>query len=75
MSIQSLEREIRAAAQVYFCNPKLRNKDIMEWSSATIAQQNGEVVAHLESLGVWVAILTENDKRPAAPAPDGGGDR
>ena len=68
MSMASLEKAILEGARVVFCNPKLRKKDIVEWSSGAIMAQAGETVVGVPDLGVYVAVKTEHDKRlpPAA---------
>lgn len=43
MSIQSLERAIVAGAREMFKNPKLRVKDMLEWSTGEIKPQGGEL--------------------------------
>lgn len=64
MSMQTLERAILAGAKAFFNNPKLRNKDIQEWSSGSLdSQMKDEVVGYIPDPGVWVAIKKENDKR------------
>lgn len=63
MSLASLEREIRVAAQGALNNRKLRNADIQEWSTSPIKEVDGEVVVQLSSLGVYVAVKKECDKR------------
>ncbi|UKM31212.1 hypothetical protein CrLKS3_g30 [Cylindrospermopsis phage Cr-LKS3] len=62
MSIRSLESEIVREARKYFCNSRLRVKDLMEWSTGDVKQNDGEVIGRLP-MGVSVAILKENDKR------------
>lgn len=66
MSMATLERAILAGARIVFCNNRLRNKDIQEWSSWTIEPYEGERVAFVADPGVYVAIKAEQDKRPAA---------
>lgn len=63
MSMATLERAIRLSAQKLFNNPKLRNKDIMEWSTCTITPEADEIVAWLADPGVNCAIKTKDDKR------------
>jgi hypothetical protein len=63
MSMATLERAILAGAKLVFNNPKLRTKDIREWSSGDIAPIDGEVMAHVPDPGVYVCILKEHDKR------------
>lgn len=60
----SLEREILAEARVVFDNPKLRKKDLLEWSTGPVTAQPGEVVELLPTLRVSVAIDEKNDRRP-----------
>lgn len=63
MGMQTMERAITEEARRVFCNPKLRVKDILEWSSGNIKPQAGEVVVRLPGYGVDVAIAEANDKR------------
>ena len=67
MSMPSVEREILREAKQVFNNPKLRMKDIMEWSTSEEAVkknlQDGEVIAELPEIGVWACISEGNDKR------------
>lgn len=64
MSMASLEREIVATARNVLRNPKLRNKDILEWSTGDIKAGEGEVIVHLPApLSVNVCVATEDDKR------------
>ncbi len=67
MSMLELERRIWKEAKETFNNPKLRLKDILEWSTSEDgAKENlrdGEVMIGIPSLGVWVVILKKHDKR------------
>jgi hypothetical protein len=63
MSMATLERAVLAGAKVALNNPKLRLKDIMEWSSGDIKPHDGEIVVHVCDPGVFVAVKTESDKR------------
>ena len=63
MGMAQLENAILAAAKRHFKNPKLKKKDLLEWSTGEIAAQAGEVTAWIADPGVYVAIKTENDKR------------
>lgn len=65
MSMATLERAILAGARGVLENPKLRRKDIMEWSSGKVLPQPGEVVVRIPDPGVWVAVKNECDKRKA----------
>lgn len=66
MSMRSLESAIASEARRMFNNPKLRVKDLMEWSSEQITPRAGEVVERMPLNGVYVAIQVEHDKRPGA---------
>ncbi len=67
MGLSKLDREILAEAKTVFKNPKLRNKDIREWTTDEQAakehQEDGEVVAKLPVLGIFVCVFEVNDKR------------
>ena len=66
MSFRDVERMIWKEAEKVFCNPKLKLKDIREWSSDEDAVkrnlESDEVMAKISS-GVWVAVLKVNDNR------------
>lgn len=64
MSLASVEREIAREAVEFFNNPKIRVKDIMEWSSGEIKPHDGEVAERLPKMRLFVAIKKEMDKRP-----------
>jgi hypothetical protein len=66
MGMATLERAVLAGAKIVFDNPKLKMKDIQEWSSGDIKPHEGEVVAEVPDPGVFVAIKAENDKRKRA---------
>lgn len=63
MSMATLERAVLAGAKVTFNNPKLKMKDILEWSTGPVKAEDGEVVARVDDPGVNVAIMKELDKR------------
>lgn len=67
MSMATLERAVLWGAQTVFNNPKLKLKDIREWSTSeqTVKGNCGkdEVVARVPNPGVWVCIFKVNDKR------------
>jgi hypothetical protein len=63
MSMRQLESAITSEARRIFNNPKLRVKDLMEWSTGQIKPQDGEVVERMPLNGVYVAIKAECDKR------------
>ncbi len=68
MSMATLERAVLAGAKLVFKNPKLRMKDIREWSSGELKPQDGEVSAYIPDPGVYATILIQHDKRNAPRA-------
>lgn len=67
MSMATLERAILAGAKVVFKNPKLKMKDILEWSTSEAQVKknlgDGEAYAHVPDPGAYVAISKALDKR------------
>jgi hypothetical protein len=63
--MRTLEAAILAGAKAFFCNSKLRQKDILEWRTGEIKPHEGEVVGFVHDPGVHVAILAKDDKRKA----------
>lgn len=65
VSIASLENQIMWAARRAFNNPRLRKKDLLEWSSGPLApESDDEVTLKLEEApSVWVTILKTYDLR------------
>ncbi len=63
MSMATLERSILAETRDFLNNPKLRIKDIMEWNTAAVPPEDGEVCVRLPKAGVHVCVKTECDKR------------
>lgn len=51
MSMTTLENAILTAAKRRFKNPKLRKKDLLEWSTAEIEARDGEVTAWIADPG------------------------
>lgn len=66
MSMATLERAILAGAKFVLNNPRLKMKDIQEWSSGEIEPHKGEVVVRVSDPGVYVAVKVESDKREGA---------
>jgi hypothetical protein len=66
MSMATLEREITAEAAKVLNNPKLKKKDIQEWTTGTLKAVGGEVVVTLPTLGIDVAVKIECDKRKSS---------
>ncbi len=67
MSLAKLEKQIWMETREVFNNPKLRLKDLLEWSNREAAikvnLEDTEVMAALPRLGVWVAVPRSCDKR------------
>ncbi len=67
MTFRDLEKSVWAEAKKVFNNPKLRLKDILEWSTSEEAIKGNtgvdEVVAVMPELGVYVCVAKSNDKR------------
>jgi len=56
MGMRQLETKILQELRIVASNKKLRQKDIMEWSSGGIEAHDGEEIYHLPELNVNVAI-------------------
>lgn len=63
MSLRSFETAITAEARSVLKNPKLRVKDLLEWSTGAVQLGEGETVCLLPKLGINIAVLAINDKR------------
>lgn len=64
MSMATLERAILGGARLALNNLKLRNKDIVEWSTSEITKlEAGEIALRIPDPGVWIAVDKKHDKR------------
>ncbi len=64
MTMRDLERATWQEAKVVFNNPKLRLKDLLEWSTGDVKpESDDEVVAILPELRLSVCIDKKHDKR------------
>lgn len=63
MSMATLERAVLDGAREVLNNPKLRKKDLMEWSTGDIEPEDGEIVVNVPDPGVFVCVKKEHDKR------------
>jgi hypothetical protein len=63
MSMRTLEAAILRGARIALNNAKLRQKDILEWSTGDVETREGEVVVNVPDPGVFVAVATAMDKR------------
>ena len=61
MSMTTFEREVLDGARVVLGNPKLRWKDILEWSTGNIKAQEGEIVVRVPDPGAYVVIKKERE--------------
>lgn len=62
MSMKTLDREILNELRTIAKLPKLRIKDIQDWSMSNITAQFGEVVHYLPRLEIYAAIKKVLDK-------------
>jgi len=63
VSMATLERAIVVEARKVLKNPKLRIKDIMEWSTSKMKENDGEIIIRVDDPGVYVAVKREHDHR------------
>jgi hypothetical protein len=68
MSVATLERAVLAGAKIILNNPKLKMRDIMEWSTGDIEPHEGEIVVRVPDPGVNVAVKNDCDKRKPRPS-------
>lgn len=66
MSMTQFESQIWRACQRILENPKMRKMDLLEWRTTEFNPQNGEVLLHIEDLGVYAAVSKSLDKRTAS---------
>lgn len=63
MSFNQFESEIWRACQRELNNPRMRKKDLLEWSTGSIEAGDGEILLRIEHLGVNVVVAQTMDKR------------
>ena len=56
MGIRELEAAILAELRIVAEDKKLRQKDVMEWSTGAVSLSEGETLYSLPVLGVFVAV-------------------
>jgi len=56
MGIRSFEAEILKELRLVAKNSKIRQKDIMEWSTGKVTPRDCETLYHLPNTGVNVAV-------------------
>ena len=54
MSLRQLEAEILCELRIIEDDPKIRQKDIMEWSTGALVSQEGETHVLLPNSGIQV---------------------
>jgi len=57
MGLRNLEAAILAELKQVAKNSKIRQKDIVEWSTGAVKPQEGEKYFHLPKLGVHVCVI------------------
>ena len=63
MSMRDANRAVRNEAALILKNPKLRQMDILEWSTGQVEPEDGEIVIYLPTLNVHAAFPASVDKR------------
>ena len=63
LNIGLFQREILASAKATVKNPKLKLRDILEWSVGEVKPCDGEVAVGLNDIGCNICILKSHDKR------------
>lgn len=61
MSMRELEASIIEEVRQITGRRKLRLKDLLEWKTAPIAEQPGEIVVHCPQNGVYAAVPKEKE--------------
>lgn len=70
MSLTTITREIVELSSVVLCNPRLRTKDLIQWSTYHIQPADAtQVTIHLPNLPVFATFPTTCDKRSPNPNP------
>lgn len=62
MSLRSFEAEMLQEARRVTGKNRLRQKDIMEWSTGAVEQVDGEVHYYLPDLKIHIAVKAEEVK-------------
>jgi len=57
MALRNLEAAILAELKRVAKNSKIRQKDIVEWSTGMVKAQEGETYFHLPEMGVHVCVV------------------
>ena len=59
----AFEKELWHEAQTFLCNPKLKLKELYEWSTTACVPRSGEINVRLPN-GIYVCVPKDADKRP-----------
>jgi len=59
----SLEREIVLELRTFLQNPKLRKKDLLEWTTGEPSCGDGEIIVVLPTFKVKCVVEKKHDKR------------
>lgn len=70
MSLRELEASILAELKIVANNPKLRIKDMAEWSTGPVKAQEGETLYHLPQHNVNVAVKVQPKVKKPTPKQD-----
>lgn len=63
MSMSSFESQIWRQLQRILNNPRMRKKDLLEWSSGDVTPGDGEIAIRVDALGVNAVVRAELDLR------------
>jgi hypothetical protein len=64
MSLATLERKIIDELRIVAKNPKIRKKDLMEWSTSQMNPHEGETYFFLPKLKLHVCVILPLAKTP-----------
>ncbi len=68
MGLKQLESSILGEAKTILCNPKMKLKELHEWSTGKVKPQDGEIAVYLPEHKVNIAVPVACDKRVQEPA-------
>ena len=63
MDIRKLESAILVEARIVTNNKKLRQKDIIEWSTGEIKPEQGETLHYLPTLKINIAVKDRKEPK------------
>ena len=65
MSVSQLESVIWRECQRILENPKMRKKDLLEWSTGEVEPRDGEIAIYIDHLGITAVVQAQLDRRKA----------